>query len=57
MKLTVGAIDANFFSTQAKLKTLLAEAMFGTPTDYTEFLAGELPKWTAMAKLSGAGAE
>jgi hypothetical protein len=28
--------------------------MFGTPGDYADFLKSELPKWTAMAKLSGA---
>jgi tripartite-type tricarboxylate transporter receptor subunit TctC len=44
-------------ATQAKLKSLNAEAMFGTPHDYAEFLVGELPKWTAMAKLSGASGE
>jgi tripartite-type tricarboxylate transporter receptor subunit TctC len=44
-------------ATQAKLKTLGAEAMFGTPADYATFLAAELPKWTAMAKLSGASAD
>jgi hypothetical protein len=31
--------------------------MFGTPADYTSFLGAELPKWIAMAKLSGAGAD
>jgi hypothetical protein len=31
--------------------------MFGTPGDYADFLVSELPKWTAMAKLSGAAAE
>jgi hypothetical protein len=31
--------------------------MFGTPQDYADFLAGELPKWIAMAKLSGAAAD
>jgi hypothetical protein len=31
--------------------------MFGTPADYADFLKSELPKWTAMAKLSGAAAE
>jgi hypothetical protein len=31
--------------------------MFGTPADYADFLVAELPKWIAMAKLSGAGAE
>jgi tripartite-type tricarboxylate transporter receptor subunit TctC len=44
-------------ATQAKLKTLEAQAMFGSPHDYAEFLVSELPKWTAMAKLSGAGTE
>ena len=44
-------------ATQAKLKPLEAQAMFGTPADYADFLARELPKWIAMAKLSGAGAE
>ena len=41
-------------ATQAKLKPLEAQAMFGTPGDYADFLKSELPKWTAMAKLSGA---
>jgi tripartite-type tricarboxylate transporter receptor subunit TctC len=44
-------------ATQAKLKPLEAQAMFGTPQDYADFLAGELPKWIAMAKLSGAAAD
>ncbi len=44
-------------ATQAKLKPLDAQAMFGTPADYANFLKSELPKWTAMAKLSGAAAE
>jgi tripartite-type tricarboxylate transporter receptor subunit TctC len=44
-------------ATQAKLKPLEAQAMFGTPADYADFLKSELPKWTAMAKLSGAAAE
>ncbi len=43
--------------TLAKLKTLGAAPMFGTPGDYADFLKSELPKWTAMAKLSGAAAE
>ena len=42
---------------QAKLKTLGAEAMHGTPADYAAFLAAELPKWIDMAKLSGASAD
>jgi len=44
-------------ATQAKLKTLEAEAMFGTAADYADFLVSELPKWISMAKLSGAGVE
>jgi hypothetical protein len=28
-----------------------------TPQDYADFLAGELPKWIAMATLSGAAAD
>jgi tripartite-type tricarboxylate transporter receptor subunit TctC len=44
-------------STQARLKTLEAQAMFGTPSDYADFLVAELPKWIAMAKLPGAGTE
>ncbi len=44
-------------ATQAKLKPLDAQGMFGTPADYANFLKSELPKWTAMAKLSGAAAE
>ena len=53
------AVNASLASpaTQAQLQTLGAEAMFGTPADYTSFLATELPKWIAMAKLSGAGAD
>jgi tripartite-type tricarboxylate transporter receptor subunit TctC len=44
-------------ATQAKLNPLEAQAMFGTPADYADFLVSELPKWIAMAKLSGATAE
>jgi tripartite-type tricarboxylate transporter receptor subunit TctC len=53
------AVNAGLASpaTQAQLQTLGAEAMFGTPADYTSLLATELPKWIAMAKLSGAGAD
>jgi len=43
--------------TQAKLKKLGADPMFGTPADYADFLKAELPKWISMAKLSGAAAE
>ena len=53
------AVNAGLASpaTQAQLKTLGAEAMFGTPADYTSFLAAELPKWIATAKMSGAGSD
>ena len=44
-------------ATQAKLKPLEARPMLGTPEDYANFLKSELPKWTAMAKLSGAAAD
>jgi tripartite-type tricarboxylate transporter receptor subunit TctC len=44
-------------ATQAKLQPLEAQAMFGTPADYADFLSRELPKWIAMAKLSGAAAD
>jgi tripartite-type tricarboxylate transporter receptor subunit TctC len=44
-------------ATQAKLKTLEAQAMFGSPADYANFLKSELPKWINMAKLSGAAAD
>jgi tripartite-type tricarboxylate transporter receptor subunit TctC len=44
-------------ATQAKLKTLEAQARFGSPGDYADFLKSELPKWINMAKLSGAAAE
>ncbi len=39
---------------QAKLKTLGAKGNPGTVADFTNFMASEVPKWTAMAKLSGA---
>jgi tripartite-type tricarboxylate transporter receptor subunit TctC len=38
---------------QAKLKTLGAKGKPGTPADFAGFVASEVPKWTAMAKLSG----
>jgi tripartite-type tricarboxylate transporter receptor subunit TctC len=37
---------------QARLKALAAEAQPGTPQAYAAFIAAEVPKWTAMAKLS-----
>jgi tripartite-type tricarboxylate transporter receptor subunit TctC len=39
---------------QAKLKALGARGNPGTVDDFTTFMAAEVPKWTAMAKLSGA---
>ncbi len=39
---------------QAKLKTLGAKGNPGTVADFTNFMASEVPKWTAMAKLPGA---
>jgi tripartite-type tricarboxylate transporter receptor subunit TctC len=42
---------------QARLKSLGAAGMPGSPADYAAFLTTELPKWTAMAKLSGAGTD
>jgi tripartite-type tricarboxylate transporter receptor subunit TctC len=38
---------------QAKLKALGAEGRPGTPADFANFIAGEVPKWIAMVKLSG----
>jgi tripartite-type tricarboxylate transporter receptor subunit TctC len=38
---------------QAKLKALGAEGRQGTPADFANFIAGEVPKWIAMVKLSG----
>jgi len=39
---------------QAKLKALGAKGNPGTVDDFTAFMAAEVPKWTEMAKLSGA---
>lgn len=39
---------------QDKLKTLGAKGMPGTTADFSAFAAAEVPKWTAMAKLSEA---
>jgi tripartite-type tricarboxylate transporter receptor subunit TctC len=39
---------------QAKLKALGAKGNPGTVDDFTTFMATEVPKWTEMAKLSGA---
>lgn len=53
------AIDAGLASPdlQAKLKTLGAQGRPGTPSDFAGFIASEVPKWTAMAKLSGVQGE
>jgi tripartite-type tricarboxylate transporter receptor subunit TctC len=54
-----GAINAGLTSAQlqAALKTLRAQGMPGTPADFAAFIAKDSPKWTAMAKLSGASAD
>jgi tripartite-type tricarboxylate transporter receptor subunit TctC len=44
-------------ATQAKLKTLGAQPMFGSPAEFADFLKSELPKWIGMAKLSGAAVD
>jgi tripartite-type tricarboxylate transporter receptor subunit TctC len=53
------AAEANLHTAamQEKLKNLGASPMFGTPADYAAFLATDLPKWVAMAKLSGVTGE
>jgi tripartite-type tricarboxylate transporter receptor subunit TctC len=38
---------------QARLKQLAAEARPGTPDELAAFVAGEIPKWQALAKLTG----
>jgi tripartite-type tricarboxylate transporter receptor subunit TctC len=42
---------------QANLKNFGADALPGTAADFAAFMTAELPKWTAMAKLSGATAD
>jgi len=42
---------------QAKLKTLGAAPMLGSPADFAAFMATDIPKWVAMAKLSGVNGE
>jgi tripartite-type tricarboxylate transporter receptor subunit TctC len=42
---------------QARFKQLAADAQPGTPQDFANFIAVESPKWTAMARLSGAPGE
>ena len=38
---------------QARFKQLAAQARPGTPEELAVFVAGEIPKWQAMAKLAG----
>jgi tripartite-type tricarboxylate transporter receptor subunit TctC len=49
------AINAGLASadTKAKLAKLGATAKPGSPAQFASFIAGEVPKWTAMAKLTG----
>jgi tripartite-type tricarboxylate transporter receptor subunit TctC len=42
---------------QARFKQLAAEARPGTPEELTAFVASEIPKWQAMAKLAGISGE
>ncbi len=42
---------------QARFTALAAQARPGSPQDFAAFIAAELPKWTAMAKLSNLKAE
>jgi tripartite-type tricarboxylate transporter receptor subunit TctC len=42
---------------QARFKQLAAEARPGTPEELAAFVASELPKWQAMAKLAGVSGE
>jgi tripartite-type tricarboxylate transporter receptor subunit TctC len=42
---------------QEKLKSLGAQGKPGTSENFAAFIAADIPKWTAMAKLSGAGAD
>ncbi len=49
-----GAVQADLGSrdVQASLKTLGAHAMPGTAKDFAAYIAVEVPKWVAMAKLA-----
>jgi tripartite-type tricarboxylate transporter receptor subunit TctC len=38
---------------QARFKQLAADARAGTPEELATFIAGEIPKWQAMAKIAG----
>jgi tripartite-type tricarboxylate transporter receptor subunit TctC len=53
------AVNTNLATAEmkAKLKTLGAAGLPGTPADFAAFLAVELPKWTEMVKLSGISGE
>jgi tripartite-type tricarboxylate transporter receptor subunit TctC len=42
---------------QERFKKLAAEAKPGTPEDFAAFIAREVPKWQAMAKLAGVKGE
>jgi tripartite-type tricarboxylate transporter receptor subunit TctC len=42
---------------QARLKQLAAEARPGTPEELAAFVAGEIPKWQALARLTGVTGE
>jgi tripartite-type tricarboxylate transporter receptor subunit TctC len=53
------SINAGMGSSQmlARLKQLAAEARPGTPEELAAFVAGEIPKWQALAKLTGVTGE
>ena len=49
-------LDRHLFGTpqmQARLKQLAADARPGTPEELATFIASEIPKWQAMAKIAG----
>jgi tripartite-type tricarboxylate transporter receptor subunit TctC len=50
-------VDLASIELRTKLKNLGAEALPGTSADFAAFIAAEVPKWTAMAKLSGANTD
>jgi tripartite-type tricarboxylate transporter receptor subunit TctC len=54
-----GAINAglNAPPMQARLRQLAAEARPGTPDDLAAFVASEIPKWQALAKIAGVSGE
>jgi tripartite-type tricarboxylate transporter receptor subunit TctC len=53
------AINEGLRSPEAKqsLVKISALAKIGTPEDFGAFLAGEVPKWAAIVKVSGAKVE